>query len=74
MGLHPKGLANVILVTPKHSIFTFEIYPPTKKKGRFGEPATKNPGLVEWGEGDATTIWIYKDGKFESSDYASEDD
>ena len=36
-----------------------ELYPTTSKKGPFGEPVSKNAGIVEWGEGGATAICLY---------------
>jgi hypothetical protein len=36
-----------------------EIYGPTKDKGEFGEPPTKVPGLVQWGEGGTTQLYLF---------------
>jgi hypothetical protein len=52
-----------------------DLYGPTTTKGPFGEPATALPGLVKWGEGGGTEIFLYDSrlGHFKLSEYASED-
>ena len=47
---------------------------PTNKKGPFGEPTTELPGLIQYGEGGTTYIYLYnpKTQKLERSSYASE--
>lgn len=43
--------------------------------GLFGEPATKTDGLVEWGEGGTTRVYLYDPAakSFKKSEHASED-
>jgi hypothetical protein len=55
--------------------FRLLLYGPTKKKGRYGEPVTALPGLIDAGEGDATVIFLWDKAKkeFVHSEYASED-
>ncbi len=50
------------------------LYGPTDKEGEFGEPKTDLPGLVQWGEGGTTYIYLYdpKTRQLERSSYASE--
>jgi len=58
----------------KHGYDHIDIYGPTEEKGTFGEPKTKLPGLIQYGEGGNTTIYLYNPitKKMESSFYASE--
>jgi hypothetical protein len=53
-----------------------ELYPAKTKKGPFGEPISKTPGIVEWGEGGATVICLYNSGRTEMtcSYYPSENE
>jgi hypothetical protein len=46
------------LIENKHKDHV-EIYGPTKAKGIFGEPPTEVPGLVQWGEGGTTYIYLF---------------
>ena len=55
------------------SLFSFELYPARKRPGHFGEPATSTPGLVSWGEGGSTFIWLFRDGALTVSEHPSED-
>ena len=55
------------------SLFSFELYPARKRAGHFGEPATSTPGLVSWGEGGSTFIWLFRDGALTVSEHPSED-
>lgn len=50
------------------------LYPATDQIGEFGEPMTKTDGLVIWGEGGSTIIYLFEpqSGKFESREYPSE--
>ncbi len=50
------------------------LYEPADKEGSFGEPKTELPGLVQWGEGGTTYIYLFdrKTGRLERSSYASE--
>lgn len=52
----------------------FMLYPARDKKGEFGEPATKTDGLVIWGEGDSTFVYLFdaKLGRFVRTEHASE--
>lgn len=51
---------------------SFELYPPQEKSGEFGEPASATPGLVVWGEGGSTLIWLFPKGFAAKSVHASE--
>ena len=55
------------------SLVSPELYPATKKKGKFGEPATERDGFVEWGEGGTTELYLYnlKTRQFERTQYIS---
>jgi len=61
-------------VISKHGYDYIDVYWPTDKEGEFGEPTTKLPGLIQYGEGGDTTIYLYnaRSKKMESSTYASE--
>ena len=50
------------------------LYPATDREGEFGEPVTKTDGLVIWGEGGNTIVYLFnpKSGKFERWEYPSE--
>lgn len=53
---------------------TLLLYPKTNKIGEFGEPTTKLDGLVQWGEGDLTYIYLYdrSSGKLQRHEFPSE--
>jgi hypothetical protein len=55
------------------SLFSFELYPARKRAGHFGEPVTSTPGLVSWGEGGSTVIWLFSGGAMTVSEHRSED-
>lgn len=50
------------------------LYPATDQVGEFGEPMTKTDGLVIWGEGGNTIVYLFnpESGTFESREYPSE--
>lgn len=50
------------------------LYPKTSRRGGFGEPASKLDGLVQWGEGDSTYIYLYdrNSNKLQRYDFPSE--
>ena len=52
----------------------FELYPARPEEGEFGEPASTLDGLVKWGEGGSTFIWLFDadTGTFARSEHASE--
>lgn len=53
---------------------TLLLYPKTRKTGEFGEPPTKLDGLVQWGEGGPTYIYLYdqRSSKMQRHEFPSE--
>ena len=68
----PDGLARTIQLGGV-SLPSFGLYPARKRAGHFGEPATSTPGLVSWGEGGSTLIWLFSGGAMTVSEHRSED-
>jgi len=61
-------------IIAKHGYDHIDSYGPIDTKGQFGEPKTKLPGLIQYGEGGSTTVYLYnpKTKLMESSFYPSE--
>jgi len=57
-----------------HGYDHIDVYGPRDNQGEFGEPKTKIPGLIQYGEGGTTTIYLYdaKTKLMNSSEFASE--
>ena len=69
----PDGWIRSVALPRRVSIFSFGLYRARGEAGRFGEPASETDGLVDWGEGGSTLVFLYKRGLFEVSAHASED-
>lgn len=50
-----------------------QLYPPRRKPGRFGVPATARQGLVDWGEGNATWVYLFKGNEWRATSHRSEE-
>lgn len=50
------------------------IYSRREKQGEFGEPASARDGLVQWGEGGKTFVFLFEAGEFRMSEVSSEHD
>ncbi|MDY7226287.1 hypothetical protein [Hyalangium rubrum] len=50
-----------------------QLYPPRRKPGPYGVPATKRQGLVDWGEGNATWVYLFDGKKWHATSYPSEE-
>jgi len=69
----PGDAARTIHLDMQIALFSFQLYPASKSMGHFGEPATSTPGLVSWGEGGSTLIWLFSGGAMTVSEHRSED-
>lgn len=49
-----------------------QLYPPRSKPGRHGVPKTTRQGLVDWGEGNATWVYLYNGKKWSATRHKSE--
>ena len=61
-------------IIANHGYDHIDVYGRRDTKGEFGEPITKVPGLIQYGEGGTTTIYLYnkKTKLMEPSEYSSE--
>ena len=50
-----------------------QLYPPRRKPGPYGVPATARQGLVDWGEGNATWVYLFDGKKWHATSHPSEE-
>lgn len=50
-----------------------QLYPPRRKPGRYGVPATARQGLVDWGEGNATWVYLFDGKEWHATSHRSEE-
>jgi hypothetical protein len=67
-----RGQVREVQALPRN-VSCFQLYPPRSKPGRYGEPATKRQGLVDWGEGNATWVFLFDGKKWHATSHASEE-
>lgn len=80
-GVRPERVLRVLFYERDEVVRTldipgagFELYLARPEEGEFGEPASKLDGLVRWGEGGSTFVWLFhaETGSFERSEHGSE--
>ncbi|WP_095975621.1 hypothetical protein [Melittangium boletus] len=49
-----------------------QLYGPRSKPGRYGVPKTARQGLVDWGEGNATWVYLFNGKKWRATSHLSE--
>ncbi|WP_223632884.1 hypothetical protein [Corallococcus sp. EGB] len=66
-----SGKVREVLALPRE-VRCLQLYPPRSKPGPYGEPKTARQGLVDWGEGNATRVYLFNARKWRMSSHFPE--
>ncbi|WP_233602426.1 hypothetical protein [Corallococcus sp. CA047B] len=66
-----NGKVREVLALPR-DVSCLQLYAPRPRKGPHGEPKTARQGLVDWGEGNATWVYLFNGKKWAATTHPSE--